>query len=128
GSRRIVRTWTPLDASLDIRVPPHEVGVAESTIQADGAADDTAEGGFHPATDVCVLLMTTPTHARGTNVKVVYEEDGKAPATLIDPAVYDYEQRVRVALPCTGTFPNGNLLKAYTAENGHPRLRYTCSY
>jgi hypothetical protein len=128
GSRRIVRTWTPLDASLDISVPPHAAGVASSTIQADGAADENVEGGFRPSSDVCVLLMTTHTHARGTNVKVVYEEDGKDPVTLIDPAVYDYEHPALVALPFTGTFPNGNLLKAYTAENGHPRLRYTCSY
>lgn len=128
GTRRVVRNWTPLDASLDIDVPPHEAGVAESTFQLDGAPDENAEGGFRPSKDVCVLLMTTHTHARGTNVKVVYEEDGKDPVTLIDPPSYDYEHPVLVALPYTGRFPNGNLLKAYTAENGFPRLRYTCSY
>ncbi len=128
GLRRVVRNWTPLDASLDIAVPPHQTGTAEATIQLDGAADENAEGGFRPSSDVCVLLMTTHTHARGTRVKVVYEEDGKEPVTIVDPAVYDYEHPSLVALPFSGTFPNGNLLKAYTAENGHPRLRYTCTY
>jgi hypothetical protein len=33
-----------------------------------------------------------------------------------------------VFLPLAGPLPRGNLLRAYTAENGHPRLRYTCTH
>lgn len=128
GQRRVVRNLTPLDASLDIAVPPNQTGVAESTFQLDGQPDENAEGGFRPSHDVCVLLMTTHTHARGTQVRVFYEEDGKEPVPIIDPPGYDYEHPALVALPFSGAFPSGNLLKAYTAENGFPRLRYTCSY
>jgi hypothetical protein len=128
GTRTIVRNWTPLDASLDINVPPGNVGTSSSTFQLDGAADDTAEGGFRPDHDVCILLMTTHTHKRGTKVTIAYEQDGMDPVTLLDPTTYDYEHPSLLTFPFSGTMPQGNLLKAYTAENGFPRLRYTCHY
>lgn len=128
GVTRVVHNDTPLDASLDIAVPPGAVATVGDGFQADGAADDNAEGGFRPDHDVCLLLITTHTHKRGTNVTVTYEEDGKDPVTLIDPSVYDYRHPALAALPFTGALPQGNLLRAYTADNGHPRLHYTCTH
>jgi hypothetical protein len=128
GTKRVVRNATPLDASYDIDVPPGELGTVTGTWQADGAPDVGSEGGSRPSGDVCVLLVTTHTHKRGTHVTISYEEDGKDPVTLLDPATYDYRHPSILALPIAGAFPAGNLLRAYTAENGHPRLRYTCTH
>jgi len=128
GKTRVVRNDTPLDASLDIDVPPGEVRDVTSTFQADGQSDTNAEGGFRPDHDVCLLLVTTHTHKRGTNFTIVYEEDGKAPVTLLDPQTYDYRHPQLIALPFNAPLPQGSLLRAYTAENGHPRLRYTCTH
>ncbi len=129
GTRRVVRNATPLDASYDIAVPPGEVRDVTATWQADGAWDPNgAEGGYRPDRDVCILLINTHTHKRGTHVTIAYEEDGKAPVTLFDPSYYDYVHPAIIALPFHGTLPGGNLLRAYTAENGHPRLRYTCTH
>jgi hypothetical protein len=129
GKRRVVRNATPLDASYDIAVPPGEVRSVTATWQADGAWDPNgAEGGYRPDHDVCILLMNTHTHKRGTHVTIQYEEDGKEPVTLYDPKYYDYVHPAILALPFHGSLPTGNLLRAYTAENGHPRLRYTCTH
>ena len=129
GGRRVVRSVTPLDASYDIAVPPGEVRDATGTWQADGAWDPNgAEGGYRPDRDVCIQLLTTHTHKRGTHVTIAYEEDGKEPVTLFDPRVYEYVHPGIVALPFRGVLPAGNLLPAYTPENGHPRLRYTCTH
>ncbi len=128
GTRRVVRSVTPVDASYDIDVPPGEVRSVSATWQADGGADPNTEGGFRPDHDVCLLLLTTHTHKRGTHFTITYEEDGKEPFTLLDPKVYDYQHPSIVARPFTGVLPKGNLLRAYTAENGHPRLRYTCTH
>ena len=128
GKRRVVRNATPLDASYDIDVPPGELGTVTGTWQADGAPDANTEGGYRPGGDVCVLLLTTHTHKRGTHFTISYEEDGKDPAILLDPTTYDYRHPSIVALPIGGAFPQGNLLRAYTAENGHPRLRYSCTH
>jgi hypothetical protein len=75
-----------------------------------------------------VLLVTTHTHKRGTHVTITYEEDGKEPVTLLDPPRYDYQHPAIIALPFHDVLPRGNLLRAYTAANGHPRLRYTCTH
>lgn len=128
GKRRVVRNAIPLDASYDIDVPPGEVRGVTATWQADGGAEPSAEGGFRPDRDVCVLLLTTHTHKRGTSFTIAYEEDGKEPVTLLAPRAYDYLHPSVVILPFDATFPQGNLLRAYTAENGHPRLRYTCTH
>jgi hypothetical protein len=128
GTRRVVRNATPLDASYDIDVPPGGIASVTGTWQVDGLPDVNTEGGARPDHDVCVLLLTTHTHKRGTHVTITYEEDGKEPVTLLDPAIYDYRHPSIVSLPVSGAFPQGNLLRAYTAENGHPRLRYTCTH
>jgi hypothetical protein len=129
GKRRVVRNATPLDASYSIAVPPGEVRNVTATWQADGAWDPNgAEGGYRPDRDLCILLMNTHTHKRGTHVTISYEEDGKEPVVLYDPSYYDYVHPAIIALPYRGTLPDGNLLRAYTAENGHPRLRYTCTH
>ncbi len=128
GTKRVVRNATPLDASLDIDVPPGEIRNVASTFQADGVADIGAEGGFRPDHDVCLLLISTHTHKRGTDFTIAYEEDGKDPVTLLDPTSYDYRHPQLIALPFHGALPQGSLLRAYTPENGHPRLRYTCTH
>jgi hypothetical protein len=129
GTRRVVRSVTPIDASYDIAVPPGEVREATGTWQADGAWDPNgAEGGYRPDKDVCILLMTTHTHKRGTHVRIAYEEDGAEPVTLFDPRFYDYIHPGIIALPFKGLLPTGSLLRAYTPENRHPRLRYTCTH
>jgi hypothetical protein len=128
GKRRIVRNVNFLDASFYIDVPPGETRSTSATWQADGSPDEASEGGFKPNQDVCLLLLTTHTHKRGTSFTIAYEEDGKEPVTLLDPKVYDYRHPSILALPFSGPLPRGNLLRAYTAENGHPRLRYTCTH
>jgi len=130
GTRRLVRNWTPLDASLDIWVPPGAKGSTTNTVQLDGMPDDNAEGGFHPDHDVCILYLTTHTHKRGTKVSIFYEQDGHDPVPLFDPDPknYDYLHPSLITFPVSGAMPGGNLMKAYTAENGFPRLRYTCQY
>jgi hypothetical protein len=129
GKRRVVRNATPLDASYDIAVPPGETRDVSATWQADGAWDPNgAEGGYRPDKDVCILFMNTHTHKRGTRVTITYEEDGKEPVTLFDPPFYDYVHPAVIAPPFHGSLPAGNLLRAYTAENGHPRVRYTCTH
>jgi hypothetical protein len=128
GTKRVVRFINAIDASYQIDVPPGEVRTVSGTWQADGSPDEASEGGVKPDHDVCVLLLTTHTHKRGTAVTVSYEEDGKEPVTLLDPPVYDYRHPSIVALPLGGLLPAGNLLRAYTPENGHPRLRYACTH
>src|SRR4029453_3490328 len=82
------------------------------TWQADGAYDPNgAEGGYRPDRDVCILLMTTHTHKRGTHVKITYEEDGKEPVTLFDPVYYDYVHPAGIAPAFHGSLPDGNLLR-----------------
>jgi hypothetical protein len=128
GKRRVVRNATPLDASYDIDVLPGGIATVTGTWQLDGLPDVNTEGGARPDHDVCVLLLTTHTHKRGTHVTITYEEDGKEPVTLLDPTTYDYRHPSIVSLPVDGPFPQGNLLRTYSAENGHPRLRYTCTH
>jgi hypothetical protein len=129
GKRRVVRTATPLDASYDIAVPPGEVRDVTATWQADGGWDPNGTpGGYRPDRDVCLLLITTHTHKRGTHMTITYEEDGKTPVVLFDPTFYDYVHPSIIALPFHGSLPDGNLLRAYTPENGHPRLHYTCTH
>src|SRR5262249_42362368 len=99
GTRRVVRNATPLEASYDIDVPPGGIGSVSNTWQVDGAADPNTEGGYRPDHDVCVLLVTTHTHKRGTHVTITYEEDGNEPEKLLDPTVYDYQHPAIVALP-----------------------------
>jgi hypothetical protein len=119
GTRRLVRSVTPIDASYDIAVPPGEIRESTGTWQADGASDPNgAEGGYRPDKDVCILLMTTHTHKRGTHVTIAYEEDATAPVTLYDPQAYDYVHPAVIALPYRGVLPSGSLLRAYTPENG----------
>lgn len=128
GRKRIARNINMIDASNVIDVPPGEVRTSSATWQADGTPDDASEGGVKPDHDVCLLLLTTHTHLRGTHFTISYEEDGKDPVTLLDPRRYDYRHPALLFLPLGGTLPNGNLLRAYTPENGRPRLRYTCTH
>ena len=123
-AKRPVRQMMEATASRDIRVAPQAVGPAVSaTWAADGARNDETEGGFNPAGDVCVFALTPHMHGRGVRFTIDYEEDGRAPARLHETT--DYLHPGSSLLPSLGSGALG-LLRAYTAENGHPRLRYAC--
>lgn len=117
---RTVRTVTDAAASRGIFVPPGESGVVSATWQADGARNDTTEGGRNPSGDVCLLYITGHMHKRGTLFTIDYEEDGKPPSRLL--AATDYVH------PGVVYYGGGFLLRAYTPENGHPRFHYACTH
>src|SRR5512145_1958182 len=62
-------------------------------------------------------------HKRGTLFTIDYEEDGAPPTNLLTTT--DYLHPGSALLPFLGTNTPG-LLRAHTAENGHPRIRYSC--
>jgi hypothetical protein len=121
--KRPVRQVTEVRASRDIKVAPHSTGPeVTGTWAADGARNDATEGGFNPAGDVCVFALSPHMHKRGTLFTIDYEEDGK-PAKRLHTTT-DYLHPGAALLPVMGGPPG--LLRAYTAENGHPRIRYSC--
>jgi hypothetical protein len=123
-AKRPVRQMTEVTASRDIKVAPGAVGPAvTATWAADGARNDATEGGVNPADDVCILALSPHMHKRGTLFTIDYEEDGGAPQRL--HATTDYLHPGSVLLPFLGTSTPG-LLRASSAANGHPRIRYSC--
>lgn len=119
--RRVLRQLVHAGASRHIFVPPDATGAVTDTFQADGAANPASEGGANPAGDVCLLFLTTHMHKRGTRFTMDWEQDGVATRLL---AWRDYVHPGLVVLPG----PLGGLLKAYTAANGFPRIRYGCEH
>jgi hypothetical protein len=117
-SKRPLRMLTELNASRDIFVAPGGTAAVEATWQADGKPNPATEGGANPAGDVCILYLSAHMHKRGTRFQVTYEEDGKEPEEILDTTDYLH--------PELAYFGRGRLLRAYTAENGHPRFRYRC--
>ena len=107
GTRRVVRSVTPVDASYDIDVPPGEVRSVSATWQADGGADPNTRAASGPITTSACCCLTTHTHKRGTHFTITYEEDGKDPFTLLDPKVYDYQHPSIVAPPVHGGAAEG---------------------
>jgi hypothetical protein len=92
-----------------------------STWQADGALNPNSEGGTNPASDVCIFTLSTHMHKRGTLFTLDWEQDG-SPIHLLDWPDYLHAGNVFRPGPLRG------LLKAYTPENGSPRIRYSCNY
>lgn len=119
-SKRPLRELIAVDASRTIDVAPGATGAETGTWQADGARNDSTEGGYNPAADVCVLYLTGHMHKRGARFSIAYEEDGKSPQPLLSFTDYVH--------PGLVYYGRGFLLRAYTAENGHPRFRYTCEH
>ena len=119
--KRVLRQAVHVDASRDIFVPPGETRSVTSTFQADGAVNPNAEGGTNPTGDVCVFTLATHMHKRGTLFTIDWEQDGQA-QRLLDWPEYLHPGTVFRPGPLRG------LLKAYTAENGFPRIRYGCRY
>jgi len=124
-TKRPVRQMLDTTASRDIKIAPDAVGPSvTATWAADGARNDSTEGGANPGGDVCILSLTPHMHKRGTFFTIDYEEDGKAPKRLHDTT--DYLHPGSALLPFLDAAPG--LLRAYTADNGHPRIRYTCTH
>jgi hypothetical protein len=95
------------------------------TWAADGARNDATEGGINPAGDVCILSLTPHMHKRGAEFTIEYVQDGAAPKRLLTTT--DYLHPGFVPLPYLGTSTPG-LLRAYTAGNGYPHIRYRCRH
>jgi len=110
-----------VDASRNIFVPPGTTGSVTDTFQADGAPNPNSEGGTNPPGDVCLFTVSTHMHKRGTLFSIDWEQDGTATRLLDWP---DYLHPGTVIRPG----PLRGMLKAYTAENGFPRIRYSCDY
>ena len=119
--KRVLRQVVHVDASRDIFVPPGATGSVTSTFQADGAPNLNSEGGTNPPGDVCLFTVSTHMHKRGTLFTIDWEQDETATQLL---AWADYLHAGTVIRPG----PQRGLLKAYTAENGFPRIRYRCDY
>jgi hypothetical protein len=119
--KRVLRQIVHVDASRDIFVPPGATGSVTDTFQADGAPNPNSEGGTNPPGDVCLFTVSTHMHKRGTLFTIGWEQDETETPLLAWPDDLH---------PGTGfrPGPQRGLLKAYTAENGFPRIRYRCEY
>lgn len=134
--RRILRQIIHGDASQGIMLPPGSKtdpadNPVTSALRADGAINDTTEGGHNPSGDTCLFAVATHMHKRGTRFLIEYAEHGSVETLLDWP---DWLHAGIVLLPALGplgegyTERNPGLLRAYTAENGFPELRYACEY
>ena len=119
ASKRALHMLLEGTASRYIMVPPGDTRTVTATWQADGAPNEIAESGFNPAGDVCVLYLTGHMHKRGTLFALDYE-DGKDPQPLLRATDYVH--------PGVVYYGRGFLLRAYSAANGHPRFRYSCTH
>ena len=122
--KKVVRQLIHLDASNHIMVPPGGTSTVTSALKADGSPNYATEGGTNPAGDTCVFVLSTHMHKRGTRFSIGFEDMGGAREML---SWTDYVHPGTLLLP---TFTDGapGLLRAYTAENGFPRITYGCDY
>jgi hypothetical protein len=126
AGKKLVRQMIHLDASRDIMVPPGGTGSVTSTFQADGAPNYATEGGVNPSGDICVFVLSTHMHKRGMRFTVSYEDADGARELLSWP---DYLHPGTVLLPSFRRDEDApGLLRAYTADNKLPRIRYQCDY
>lgn len=129
--KRVLRQIIHGDASRDIDVAPLTTGAVTSSFQSDGGANLSTEGGKNPEGDVCIFTLATHMHKRGTRFTIDYEETGVVKPML---SWTDYLHAGVVLRPRLEPSDDGDptrslgLLRAYTAENGFPRLRYGCEY
>jgi hypothetical protein len=121
--KRVIRQVIHTAASRDIRVPPGGTGRVSAAWQADGAWNPDAEGGYNPAGDVCVWYLASHMHKRGVRFTIDYEGPGGTERLLDWP---DYLHAGLVLRPPLGGARG--LLRAHTAENGFPRIRYECTH
>jgi hypothetical protein len=132
--KRVIRQVIHGDASKGIMLPPGTKSdpannPITSALRADGAPNYATEGGANPSGDVCVFNLSTHMHKRGTRFLIEYAEQGQIETTL---DWSDWLHAGLVLLPSLGpiTSPKNErypgLLRAYTAENGFPEVRYTC--
>jgi hypothetical protein len=132
--KRVIRQVIHSDASRGIMLPPGTksdpaANPITSALRADGAPNYSTEGGHNPAGDVCIFDLATHMHKRGTRFLIQYAESGQVETTL---DWHDWLHAGLALLPSLGPIAAtpgeryAGLLRAYTAENGFPELRYTC--
>lgn len=137
--KRVIRQVIHLDASEGIMLRPgtssSDVIAAlghnpiTSALRADGAVNDSTEGGHNPTGDVCIFNVSTHMHKRGTRFLIEYAENGTV-ETLLDwpdwlhAGLALLPSLTPISSPKSERYPA--LLRAYTAANGYPELRYTC--
>lgn len=124
--RKVLRQIIHLDASRDIMVPPGATQTVESTFQADGGVNYASEQGANPSGDVCVFTIATHMHKRGMRFTVDYED------TTTTNRLLDWPDWLHAGTWLIDRFRPDDvtpgLLRAYTAANGFPRIRYGCTY
>lgn len=132
--KRVIRQVIHGDASRGIMLPPGTksdpaANPITAALRADGAENVQTEGGHNPSGDVCIFNLATHMHKRGTRFLIQYAENGQVETTLdwndwLHAGVSLLPSLGPIALPRNERDPG--LLRAYTAENGFPELRYTC--
>ena len=132
--KRVIRQVIHGDASKGIMLPPGAKSdpannPITAALRADGAPNYSTEGGTNPTGDVCIFNLATHMHKRGTRFLIEYAESGQVETTL---DWGDWLHAGIALLPSLGPITaapserHPALLRAYTAENGFPEVRYTC--
>ena len=132
--KRVIRQVIHDDASRGIMLPPATksdpaANPITAALRADGAENDATEGGHNPTGDVCIFNLATHMHKRGTRFLIQYAEQDQVETTL---DWSDWLHAGVVLIPSLGPLSSApadrvpGLLRAYTAENGFPEIRYTC--
>ena len=134
AGKRVVRQVIQGDASKGIMLPPGTKSdpannPIASAWRADGAENDQTEGGKNPSGDVCIFNLATHMHKRGTRFLIQYAENDQVETTL---DWSDWLHAGVVLIPSLGPISSPvnerapGLLRAYTAENAFPEIRYSC--
>ncbi len=132
--KRVIRQVIHGDASRGIMLPPDTksdpaANPITSALRANGAVNYTTEGGHNPTGDVCIFNLSTHMHKRGTRFLIQYAESGDVETTLdwhdwLHPGISLFPGLTPITADPADRYPA--LLRAYTAENGFPEVRYTC--
>jgi hypothetical protein len=134
--KRVIRQVIHGDASRYIMLPPNtetdrSANPVTSALRADGAVNTQTEGGHNPSGDVCVFALNTHMHKRGTRFLIQYSESGQTD-TVLDWADWIHAGLALFPAMTPITAPaddrTAGLLRAYTAANGYPEIRYSCEY
>jgi hypothetical protein len=132
--KRVIRQVIHGDASKGIMLAPGTRSdpannPITAALRADGADNYSTEGGKNPAGDVCIFNLATHMHKRGTRFLIEYAEGGQKETTLdwddwLHAGIALIPSLGPITAPVSERYPG--LLRAYTAENGFPEIRYTC--
>jgi hypothetical protein len=132
--KRVIRQVIHGDASEGIMLPPGTksdpaANPISAALRADGAPNYSTEGGYNPSGDVCIFNLATHMHKRGTRFLIQYAESDQVETTLdwhdwLHPGILLLPSFGPIAAAPTDRAPG--LLRAYTAENGFPEIRYAC--